>query len=142
LTPIGLSRIQRVVCLSSYSLGSVYEKIVGLPLQNAHCSLVDAMAQMTVVLSSEFRRIFDTKNSVRYIFEMFTNKERRRMDAMYAPQTEVHNAWNSDEKAETWKPRCDHIFLGGSQGGSEALPSAKLVRICSVFQQLVSALNQ
>ncbi len=49
------------------------------------------------------------------------------MDAMYEPQREVHNARNSDEKAEIWKPSCEHIFRGGSQGGSEARPSAKLV---------------
>ena len=53
------------------------------------------------------------------------------MDAMYEPQREVHNARNSDEKAEIWKPSCEHIFRGGSQGGSEARPSAKLVRMAS-----------
>ena len=117
--------------LNSYSLGSVYEKIVGLPLENAHCSLVDAMAQMTVVLSSEFRRIFNTKNNVRYISEMFTNKEKKRMQAIYEPKRAVHEAWSSDNKAEAWKPSRDHVFLGGSQGGSDARPSPKLVRMAS-----------
>ena len=40
--------------LYSYSLGSVYEKVTGKSLEDAHCSLADAKAQLQVVMSSEF----------------------------------------------------------------------------------------
>ena len=113
--------------LLSYSLGSVYEKVVGLPLANAHCSLADAKAQMVIVLSKEFRRVFKTKSSVQYVSEMFSSKEKRRLDAAYEPQREVHKAWSADNKAGSWKPSPHHRYLGGSQGGSDAKPSGKLV---------------
>ena len=67
---------------------------------------------------------------------MFSKKDKRRMDAMYEPQREVHKTWNADDMAESWKPSRHHTYLGGSQGGSEARPSAKLVvmatRGCSI----------
>jgi len=71
--------------LKSYVLERVYENVVGLPLENAHSSLIDAKAQISVVLSEGFRRVFATKNSVTYISEMFLKKDKRRMDAMYEP---------------------------------------------------------
>jgi hypothetical protein len=58
--------------LESYILGAVYEKVTGKALSNAHCSLVDAKAQVTIVLCQKFRCIWKTKNSVQYISEMFT----------------------------------------------------------------------
>ena len=87
--------------LKSFALESVYEKVVRLPLENTHCSLVDAKAQISVVLSEEFRRVFATKNSVTYISEMFSKKDKRRIDAMYEPQRKVHKTWNADDIAES-----------------------------------------
>ena len=52
--------------LESYALGEVYVKVTGKALYNAQCSLVDAKAQVTIVLSQQFRHIWKTKNSVIY----------------------------------------------------------------------------
>ena len=43
----------------------------------------------------------ENKNSAKYITEMFSGKHKKDMDAQYEPQRNVHNYWQSDEKAES-----------------------------------------
>ena len=113
--------------LESYALGEVYKNVTGKALSNAQCSLMDAKAQVTFVLSQQLCHIWKTKNSVIYISEMFTRKQKKEMDAQYEPQWNTHKNWQSDEKAGIWKPACNHQYLGGSQGGSDTKPAACLV---------------
>ena len=54
--------------LQSYFLGSVYERVTGETLLNAHCGLVNAKAQVSIVLCNEFCRVWKIKSSVKYIY--------------------------------------------------------------------------
>lgn len=119
--------------LESYSLSSVYKKVTGKELENAHSSLVDARAQVTIVLSNNFCRVWKTKSSVQYISEMFTTKQKKGMDALCEPQREVHKSWSADDKAETWKLSTHYQYLSGSQGGTEAKPSERNVQLVICF---------
>ena len=112
--------------LQSYSLGSVHERAIGERLPNAHCSLVDAKAQISIVLCNEFYRVCKTKSSVKYISEMFT-KKKKQMDALYEPHRVVHKSCSAEEKAGIWEPSCQYQYLGGSQGRSEAKPAVRIV---------------
>lgn len=47
--------------LESYSLGAVYEKVIGEELSVVHCGLVDAKAQVQIVMCQQFRNIWKTK---------------------------------------------------------------------------------
>ena len=102
--------------LQSYSLGSMYERVTGETLSNKHFSLVNAKAQVSVVLCNEFRKVWKTKSSVKYISEMFT-KKKNQMDALYEPNRIVYKSWSSDEKAGKWEPPRQYQYLERSQGG-------------------------
>ena len=43
--------------LQSYSLGSVYERVIGETLSNAHCSLFDAKDRVSIVICIELHRV-------------------------------------------------------------------------------------
>ena len=53
------------------------------------------------------------------------------MDALYEPTRKVHNMWISEDKAEHWVPQRQYQYLGGSQGGTEANPSARMIDMAS-----------
>ena len=53
------------------------------------------------------------------------------MDALFEPIRKVHNMWRSDDKAEDWVPQRQYQYLGGSQGGTEASPSARMIDMAS-----------
>ena len=116
--------------LQSYTLSSVYNFVRGEELSGAHCSLVDAKAQASVVMSRMFRRVW-RKNAVTYVLNIFSLKDTKRMDALFEPTRKVHNMWKSDDKAEDWVPQRQYQYLGGSQGGTEASPSARMIDMAS-----------
>ena len=63
--------------LQTYSLGSMHERVTGETLSNAHCSLVDTKAHVSIVLCNEFLRVWKTKSSAKYISEIFTRKGKK-----------------------------------------------------------------
>ena len=105
----------------------MYERVTGKALSNAHCSLVNAKDQVSIVHFNEFRRVWKTKSSVKYISEMFTKEKKNKMDALYDPHWVVHKAWSAGEKAGKWDPSRQYQYIGGSQGGSKSKPAARIL---------------
>ena len=58
---------------------------------------------------------------------MFTKKKKKQMDALYEPHSVVQKAWSADKKARKWEPSRQYQYFGGSQGGSEAKPAARIL---------------
>ena len=58
--------------LQSYNLSSVYNFVIGKELSGAHCSLVDAKAQASVVISGMFRSIWRKKTLSR-MYQIFSH---------------------------------------------------------------------
>ena len=113
--------------LKSYSLSSVYEYVCKCSLSNAHCSLIDAKAQVKVILSKEFRTIWRKKNFVKYVSEMFSAKDKRRIDALNEHNRAVNKAWKCGSQMDDYHLPDEYKYFGGSQGGIESKPSAHII---------------
>jgi len=77
------------------------------------------------------QRVWRKNNAVTYVLDMFSSKDKKRMNALYEPVRKARHAWSADDKAESWEPRRQYQYLGGSQGGSEASPSARMIDMAS-----------
>ena len=49
------------------------------------------------------------------------------MDDLYDPHRVVHRSWSADEKSGKWETSRQYQYIGGSQGGSEAKPAARIL---------------
>ena len=58
---------------------------------------------------------------------MFTKNKKKQMYDLYDPHRVVHKAWSADEKAGKQEPSRQYQYLGGSEGGSESKPTARIV---------------
>ena len=112
-------------------MGNFYEFISGSQLENAHSSIVDAKSQTPIVLHKESRCVLTLKHCASYISDVFATKTKKRVTIMEEPERNVHMMWSSDMDANSWLPAKAYNSLGGSQGGYDHGPAAKVLEVAS-----------
>lgn len=79
--------------LDSLSLGVVWKYITGENLNGAHDSLVDAKAQMDVILLPSFVPYLNKSESVHFVTEIPSKKEQSELRKSMELQWPVHALW-------------------------------------------------
>jgi len=79
--------------LPDLRLATVYEFVTNSPLENAHNSLVDCMAQGDIIMSNQFKTYLDKKESICTIESVWSKKEQNREAKNNFPDKSLRELW-------------------------------------------------
>jgi hypothetical protein len=103
----------------NHALGSVYKFVTGKPLVDAHNSLADAKAQMTIVLDDRYMfKYFDTVKSIQPMEDALSAKERNEIKHWDELTRPMPDGWVEEPAGEEteWDPPYKHSYLGPAGG--------------------------
>jgi hypothetical protein len=91
-------------------------------LPYAHNSLVDAKAQLDIILDSKFVKFVDKPKSIKLIEDVLTKKQENQMEQANELQRKVPPGWREDDSV-IWKPSYSQSYAG-RDGGAVYGPSS------------------
>ena len=117
----------------------MYEFVTNSPLENAHNSLVDCMAQGDIIMSNQFKNYLDKKESICTIESVWSKKEQNHVIQQQELTAETHKDWNADLEADSWTLPNAKLYSGPT-GGPTPGPTVAIKKTLDGVSDPIAAL--
>ena len=89
--------------------------------------MFDVMAQTRVIFDLKFREFWDKPNSIVLVSDIWSYKDKKRMDREAESSKPVQKPWKADAEAETWSLPGNLSYTSAQGGPTKSGPTMSLV---------------